>query len=190
MDLLKTIIIIIIITKPLTRLLWRHCTPWNCLKWGETSIAVFRHHVTLHPILSTKQIFANGKEPSHVNSSGAECRLSKWWNVAHLYKFEGHKILQLSTTTTTFLLFSSTTTTFVIFSSTTSKTVNKRLQTTIVSSVCRSVSSCQEQSWFSSTFSCLSSSSAPVSFTDSHSWPVIPGLIQCTWGIHSYPRRK
>ena len=75
-----------------------------------------------------------------------------------------------STTTTaaTILLFSSTTTTttFPLFYST---TVNKRLQTTIISSVCRNVSSCQEQSWFSSTLSCLSSSSATVSFTDSQS---------------------
>ena len=36
--------------KPLT-FLSRH---WNCLKWGETCIAVFRHHVPLHAILSTK----------------------------------------------------------------------------------------------------------------------------------------
>ena len=40
----------------------------------------------------------------------------------------------------------------------------KRLPTAIISSVCRNVSSCQEQSWFSSILSCLSSSSA-VSYT-------------------------
>ena len=67
-----------------------------------------------------------------------------------------------------FYCFPSTTatTTFLFFSST---TVNKRLQTTIISSVCRIVSSCQEQSWFYSILSCLSSSSATVSFTDSQS---------------------
>ena len=60
-----------------------------------------------------------------------------------------------TTTTTIFSLFSSTTisaTTFPLFFST---TVNKRLQTTIISSVCRNVSSCQEQLWFSSVFSCF-----------------------------------
>ena len=68
-----------------------------------------------------------------------------------------------TTTTTTFLLSSSitTTTTFPLFYST---TVNIRLQTTMISSVCRNVSSCQEQSWFSSTLSCLSNSSATVFF--------------------------
>ena len=49
--------------------LWKR----NCLKWGETNIAVFRHHVPLHAILYTKWFFANGTEPTHVNSSGAEC---------------------------------------------------------------------------------------------------------------------
>ena len=76
--------------------------------------------------------------------------------------------LFFSTTTTTFLLFSSstttTTTTFTIFFS---MTVNKRMQTTIISSVCRSVSSFQEQSWFSSTLSSLSSSLATVPLTES-----------------------
>ena len=50
---------------------------WNCLKWGETSIAVFRHHVPLHIIFSTKGFFADRTEPTHVNSSGAKCRLRK-----------------------------------------------------------------------------------------------------------------
>ena len=88
-----------------------------------------------------------------------------------------------TTTTTTFSLFSSTTitaTTFPLFFST---TVNKRLQTTIISSVCRNVSSCQEQPWFSSIFSCFSSSSMTVSFTDSQSTTttcISPTLIQYT----------
>ena len=60
---------------------WRH---WNCLKWGETSISLFRYHRPLRAILSTKQFFANGTEPSHVNSLGAECRLRKRLNVACL----------------------------------------------------------------------------------------------------------
>ena len=42
---------------------------------GETSIAVFRHHVPLHIIFSTKGFFADRTEPTHVNSSGAKCRL-------------------------------------------------------------------------------------------------------------------
>ena len=46
--------------KPLT-FLWKY---WNCLKWGETSIVVFRHHVPLHAILSTKWFFTNGTEPT------------------------------------------------------------------------------------------------------------------------------
>ena len=50
--------------KPLT-FLRKH---WNCLNWGdhETSIAVFRHHVPLHTILSTKGFFADRTEPTHV----------------------------------------------------------------------------------------------------------------------------
>ena len=60
-------------SKPLT-FLWKR----NCLKWGEANIAVFRHHVPLHAILSTKWYFGNGAGPTHVNSSGAECRLRKW----------------------------------------------------------------------------------------------------------------
>ena len=93
--------------KPLT-LLWKHL---NCLKWGETGIAVFRQHVPLHTIFSSKGFFADRAEPTHVNSSGAKCRLRKRQNFAHLYRFSGHKILLLSspktttTTTTTFLLF-------------------------------------------------------------------------------------
>ena len=74
---------------------------------GETSIAVFRHHVPLHIIFSTKGFFADRTEPTRVNSSGAECRLRKRRNVEHLYRFSGHKIPMFSsTTTTTSLLFS------------------------------------------------------------------------------------
>ena len=64
-----------------------------------------------------------------------------------------------------------------------STTVNKRLQTTIISSVCRNVSSFQEQSWFSPIVSCLSSSSAPVSLPDRYSTItacISPSLIQYT----------
>ena len=43
----------------------------------------------LHTILSTKGFLADRTEPTHVNSSGAEFRLK---NVAHLYRFSGHKI--------------------------------------------------------------------------------------------------
>ena len=102
------------------------------LKWGETSSAVFRHHVPLHTIRSTKGFFADRTEPTHVNSSRAKCRLTKRQNVAHLYSFSGHKIYCFppppppplhfycfpSTTATTFQLFSSTTiiTTFLLFS--------------------------------------------------------------------------
>ena len=63
---------------------WRHC---NCLKWGETSFAVFRHHMPLHDVISTERFFANWREPTHVNFSGAECRPRKRYNVAHLYRF-------------------------------------------------------------------------------------------------------
>ena len=92
--------------KPLT-FLWKY---WNCLKWGETSIAMFRHHLPLHTILSTKGFFADRTEPTRVNSSGAECRLRKRKNVEHLYRFSGHKIPMFSSTTTT------TTATFLLFS--------------------------------------------------------------------------
>ena len=77
-----------------------------------------------------------------------------------------------TTTTTTFSLFSSTNTTATTFPLFFPTTVNTRLQTTIISSVCRYVSSCQEHSWFSSILSCLSSSSATVSFTDSQSYTI------------------
>ena len=119
--------------------------------------------------------------------------------------FQATKILLFSspkttttTTTTTFLLFFillllisigfppphsivfyPSPTRFIFFST----RFYKRLPTAIISSVCRNVSSCQEQSWFSSTLSCLSSSSATVSFTDSQSTTttcISPSLIQCT----------
>ena len=68
---------------------------------------MFRHHLPLHTILSTKGFFADRTEPTRVNSSGAECRLRKRRNVEHLYRFSGHKIPMFSsTTTTTSLLFS------------------------------------------------------------------------------------
>ena len=70
--------------KPLTFFWRKH---WDCLKWGEISIAVFRHHVPLHTMFSTKGFFAEGTEPTHVNSSGAESRLRKRKNVARLYRF-------------------------------------------------------------------------------------------------------
>ena len=73
--------------KPLT-FLWKY---WKWLKSGETSIAVFRHHVPLHTILSTKRFFTDRTEQSHVNSSGAECRLRKRKNVEHLYRFTSIK---------------------------------------------------------------------------------------------------
>ena len=50
----------------------------------------------LHTVLSTKGFFADRTEPTHVNSSGAECRLRKRKNVEHLYRFSGHKILLFS----------------------------------------------------------------------------------------------
>ena len=112
-----------------------------------------------------------------------------------LYRFSGHKIplFPPTSTTTTFLFFSSSSTTTTTFLS--SKSFYKRRQITPISSVCSNVSSSQEQPQFSSTVSCLSSSSAPVSltYTDSYSTTttcISPSLIQCTWGIHSYPRRN
>ena len=88
-----------------------------------------------------------------------------------------------TSSSSSFYCFPSTTTTAITFPLFFSTTVNKRLQTTIISSVCRNVSSCQEQSWFSSILSCLSSSSATVSFTDSQSKTttcISPSLIQYT----------
>ena len=77
-------------------------------------------------------------------------------------------IFSPSVTTTAFLLFtSSTTSTTLLFFP--FKSFYKRPYITTVSSVCSNVSSCQEQPWFSPTVSCLFSSSAPVSLTDSHS---------------------
>ena len=72
---------------------------------------VFRHHVPLHTIHSTNEFFADRTEPTHGNSSRsrAECRLKNRWNVEHLYRFSGHKILLFSsssTITTIFPLFS------------------------------------------------------------------------------------
>ena len=68
---------------------------------------MFRHHLPLHTILSTKGFFEDRTEPTRVNSSGAECRLRKRKNVEHLYRFSGHKFPMFSSTTTaTFLLFS------------------------------------------------------------------------------------
>ena len=64
-----------------------------------------------------------------------------------------------------------------------SKSFYKRTQVTTISSFCSNVSRSEEQPWFSSTVTCLSSSSAPVSFTDSHSTTttcISPNLIQCT----------
>ena len=52
---------------------------------------MFRHHVPLHTILSTKRFFTDRTEQSHVNSSGAECRLRKRKNVEHLYRFTSIK---------------------------------------------------------------------------------------------------
>ena len=83
-------------------------------------------------------------------------------------------------TTTTFLLFSSFTTSakFLFFPF---KSFYKRPYFTTISSVCSNVWSCQDQPWFSSTVSCLFSSSAPVSLTDSHSTTttcISPSLIQ------------
>ena len=48
---------------------------------------MFRHHVPLHTIFSTNGFIAEGTEPTHVNSSGVECRLRKRKNVARLYRF-------------------------------------------------------------------------------------------------------
>ena len=68
---------------------------------------MFRHHLPLHTILSSKGFLADRTEPIRVNSSGAECKLRKRKNVEHLYRFSGHKIPMFSSTTTaTFLLFS------------------------------------------------------------------------------------
>ena len=82
--------------KPLT-FLWKH---WHCLKWGKTSLAVCRHQVPLHTIFSTKGFLANGTEPTHINSSGAECRLRKRKYVEHLHRISGHKIILFSSSTT------------------------------------------------------------------------------------------
>ena len=64
--------------------------------------------------------FADRTEPTQVKSSEEECRLRKRWNVAHLYRFSGHKIQLFSSTTTTFLFFSPTT--YLLFSSSTTIT--------------------------------------------------------------------
>ena len=78
---------------------------WNCFKWGETSITLFRHHVPLHTIHSTKGFFADRTKPTHGNSLRAECRLKNRWNVEHLYRFSGHKILLFSSSTTITTIF-------------------------------------------------------------------------------------
>ena len=59
-----------------------------------------RHQVPLHTIFSTKGFLANGTEPTHINSSGAECRLRKRKYVEHLHRISGHKIILFSSSTT------------------------------------------------------------------------------------------
>ena len=47
------------------------------MKGAETSIGMFGNQVPLHIIFSTKRFVSEGTEPSHVNSTGAKCRLRK-----------------------------------------------------------------------------------------------------------------
>ena len=75
--------------KPLT-FLWRH---WNCLRWGETSIAAFRHHVPLHIIFSNKRFFANGEQNrlmSTPQEQNVDREKRRMWRI--YIKFSGHKI--------------------------------------------------------------------------------------------------
>ena len=45
--------------------------------WKDARSETAQNHMPLHSILFTKRVFANGAEPTHVNFSGAECRLRK-----------------------------------------------------------------------------------------------------------------
>ena len=131
----------------------------------------------MHAVLSTKRFFANGREPTHVNSSRAECRLRKRYNVANLNRFTPppppppHFYCFPPPFTTTFLLFPSTITTFLFFppppppnfyhfyhhhiSVFPSKSFCKRREITTISSVCSGVSSSEEKPRFSSTVRCF-----------------------------------
>ena len=53
----------------------RNFLPKYTYKWQVLQHCGVRHHLPLHTILSTKGFFAKRTEPTHVNSSGAECRL-------------------------------------------------------------------------------------------------------------------
>ena len=104
--------------KPLT-FLWKH---WKCLKWGETSLAVFRHHVPLHTIFSTKGFWQT--DLSQLTSTPREQNLD-WERGRMLRIFIGFQVIKFhcflpaaappphfhcfpstTTTPTTFLLFS------------------------------------------------------------------------------------
>ena len=94
--------------KPLT-FLWKHS--WNCLKWGDTSISVFRHHVPFHTSFRLKDF--SQTEQNQLMSTPQEQNVD--WDRGDMLRFYiGFQVIKFycfPSTTTTFLLFSSSTTT-------------------------------------------------------------------------------
>ena len=164
--------------KPLT-FLRKH---WNCLKWGVTNLAVFRHHVFSFHHLHRHHISIVFPPPLP----------------PHFYCF-----LSTTTATTTFLLFSlhhyhhhhtsivfppppphfyccyPSPSRFILFVST---RFYKRLPTAILSSFCSNVSCSKQQSWFSSAISCLPCLSAPV-FLKTATPQLLYALVQVLYNI-------
>ena len=94
--------------KPLT-FLWKHS--WNCLKWGDTSISVFRHHVPFRTSFRLKDF--SQTEQNQLMSTPQEQNVD--WDRGDMLRFyigfQAIKFYCFPSTTTTFLLFSSSTTT-------------------------------------------------------------------------------
>ena len=94
--------------KPLT-FLWKHS--WNYLKWGDTSIAVFRHHVPFHTSFRLKDF--SQTEQNQLMSTPQEQNVD--WDRGDMLRFyigfQAIKFYCFPSTTTTFLLFFSSTTT-------------------------------------------------------------------------------
>ena len=164
--------------------LWKH---WNCLKWGETNIAVFRHHVPLHNYyLFYWRIF---RRQNRTNS----CQL-------FMSKMETENKLECCAFIQVFIVFPPPPPHFYCFS-----LLLLLISIVFYPSPTRfiffsprdSIKDCQLPSLVHfeamARVSWLPCFSAPVCFKDSYSTTTtctIPSLIQCTYGTHSYPRRK
>ena len=100
--------------KPLT-FLWKH---WKYLKWCETSLAVFRHHVPSHTIFSTKGFWQTDlsqltSTPREQNLDWERGRMLRIFIVFQVIKF--HCFLPAPPPPPHFYCFPFTTTTFLLF---------------------------------------------------------------------------